>query len=437
MALVSAALAGRRSAPGHPLERNVRAADAKALRELELCVSDLLTSGSSLGYPEHINTDPRSAWALDSLGYAQLALGWPERAARQHRLALRLRSSPKFLDQNGMTLDSAGASQTLLLLGLAEYSAGRPKEGSAAVDKLMELSILAQRKTAEEKEQEAELLLDSEKKFEVPLKKEGKNGPAAPKLRPPLSAEVATWLVSFAKTQTLPSARVRVQDFGVHLFERAFQLINGTRPATPATTALAAKHMQDYARFLFRLMPPRLEEAILVTHQALVLHSSTVGGGGDEHATASSFSMLGACHQRLGQATEATSFFMKAKETLESRLKKQTVPPKATQVLEVLSSYANVAATKFQAARTPGSSGAPFDEDLVKGAITDFRAALRFAKSFKLSGSHSRVRSLQHSLDNVLRIAHYQGMLGTCPAQKLSFIFGPTCDTNEETSAGH
>merc|ERR1719324_1585505 len=156
--------------------------------------------------------DPRTPLVWNVIGYAKHLLGHNHDALELHRRAQNLQQS------HPGVRDLPAASHTLLYLGLVKYSAGNKEQSAVHVDDLLSSGAS--------------------------------------------EAEIAEWMVRFARAHTHGPAPVSDQDYGAFLFSRALDIvknIGGHRQI---------KHLIDFGRFYFGLRPPRLTESLQALRKA-------------------------------------------------------------------------------------------------------------------------------------------------------------------------
>merc|ERR1719388_319118 len=214
------------------------------------CASILMSKRPSMQ-----STDPRTPIVWNTIGYAKHLLGHHHDALELHRRAHNLQQS------HPGVRDLPAASHTLLYMGLVKYGAGYKEQGSVHVDELLS-------STAPE-------------------------------------AEIAEWMVRFARAHTHGSAPVPDQDYGVFLFGRALKLVENVGPNRHI------KHLVDFGRFYFGLRPPRLPESIQVLKKAAkIIDLSARDYPANEQAAL--YNLIAAIEHRLGNVDEALDFFNQA-----------------------------------------------------------------------------------------------------------------------------
>merc|ERR1719420_1002224 len=236
---------------------------ASGAKDLDLftCAATLLTPKSSFG-----QTEPRTPVLWNALGYAQHLLGHHHDALELHRRAHELQ-----LSHPGVR-DLPAQSHTLLYLGLVKFSAGHMDQSNEHIQELLTS--------------------------------------AAP------SAEIAEWMVRFARAHTHGSAPQSDQDYGSFLFAQAMEVLKtiGVRRQI--------KHLVEYGRFLFGLRPPRLSEAVKHLKKAAnFIDVSARDYPAKEQAAL--YNLIAAITHRQGNVDEALDYSIKRYRWTCTRLRLQ------------------------------------------------------------------------------------------------------------------
>lgn len=311
-------------------------------------------------------TEPRAPGVWNALGYAQHLQGRHEEAMQLHKRARDLQNA-----HNGLR-DLPASSHTELYLGLAKFSNGNTEHGTAHVEELLA-------------------------------------SPAPP-------AEVAEWLVRFARAHTHGASPTVDQDYGALLFSKATDLLKqiGVRRLV--------KHLVEYGRFLYGLRPPRLESAL----EPLLKAKRLIEASDPEypiHEQAALHNLIAAIEHRRGNIDEALAYFNQALQM------DQTVAQRsggAANYEKLMVSYANVGAMRLQVAG--------HDVSRWRAVVEDFRSGFRMAKLSGLAKDHQQMVSFMASYNNVMRLAHKQGVFKTCLGQLAQIMYGPTCTTEDDDS---
>lgn len=329
--------------------------------DLFACAATLLAPKSSFG-----RTEPRTPVLWNALGYAQHLLGRHHDALELHRRAHELQ-----LSHPGVR-DLPAHSHTLLYLGLVKFSAGRTDQSTQHVQELL--------------------------------------SSAAP------SAEIAEWMVRFARAHTHGSAPQSDQDYGSFLFTQATDILKtiGVRRQI--------KHLIEFGRFLFGLRPPRLGEAV----KNLVKAAKLIDMAARDYPAkeqAALYNLIAAIMHRQGKVDEALDYFNQA---LSMDLYEAETGNGQVNYEKLMVSYANVGAIRLQRV---GNSIARW-----KAVVEDFRNGMSIARRSGLSPTDPRVVSFTASYNNVMRLAHKQGVFQTCLGQLETLLYGPQCTSIEDDS---
>jgi len=336
---------------------------ASGAKDLDLftCAATLLSPKSSFG-----KTEPRTPVLWNALGYAQHLLGRHHDALELHRRAHELQ-----LSHPGVR-DLPAHSHTLLYLGLVKFSAGRTDQSTQHIQELLSSS--------------------------------------AP------SAEIAEWMVRFARAHTHGSAPQLDQDYGSFLFTQAMEIMN----AIGARRQI--KHLIDFGRFLFGLRPPRLSEAVKhLKKAAKLIETSARDYPAKEQAAL--YNLIAAIMHRQGNVEEALDYFNQA---LSMDLYEAETGSGQVNYEKLMVSYANVGAIRLQRA---GHSIGRW-----KAVVEDFRNGMSIARRSGLPKSDPRMVSFTASYNNVMRLAHKQGVFKTCLGQLETLLYGPQCTSIEDDS---
>jgi tetratricopeptide (TPR) repeat protein len=182
------------------------------------------------------------------------------------------------------------------------------------------------------------------------------------------------------------------------------------------------KHLIDYGRFLFGLRPPRLSEAVKYLKKAAnLIDMSARDYPAKEQAAL--YNLIAAVTHRQGNVDEALDYFNQA---LSMDLYEAETSPEHVNYEKLMVSYANVGAIRLQRA---GNSMRRW-----KAVVEDFRNGMSIARRSKLPASDPRVASFTASYNNVMRLAHKQGVFQTCLGQLETFLYGPQCTSIEDDS---
>lgn len=326
---------------------------------LFLCASLVMSQKPSMP-----STDPRTQFVWNAMGYAKHLLGHHHDALELHRRAHNLQQS------HPGVRDLPAASHTLLYLGLVKYGAGHKEQGTVHVDELL-----------------------------------ASGAPAA---------EIAEWMVRFARAHTHGSAPVSDQDYGAYLFMTALDIvktIGGHRHI---------KHLIDFGRFYFGLRPPRLPESIQVLKKAAkIIDLSAHDYPSNEQAAL--YNLIAAIEHRLGNVDEALDFFNQA---LSMDLYQAQYGSKQVNYEKLMVSYSNVGAMRLQRAGT--------DMQRWKAVVEDFRNGMSVARASGLPEDDGRMISFKASYNNIMRLAHKQGVFQTCLGQLETLLYGPQCTSIED-----
>jgi tetratricopeptide (TPR) repeat protein len=329
--------------------------------DLFACAATLLAPRSSFG-----KTEPRTPVLWNALGYAQHLLGHHHDALELHRRAHELQ-----LSHPGVR-DLPAHSHTLLYLGLVKFSAGHTEQSTQHVQELL--------------------------------------SSAAP------SAEIAEWMVRFARAHTHGSAPQSDQDYGSFLFTQATEILKtiGVRRQI--------KHLIDFGRFLFGLRPSRLAEALknLLKAAKLIDVSAREYPAKEQSAL---YNLIAAIMHRQGKVDEALDYFNQA---LSMDLYEAETTSEQVNYEKLMVSFANVGAIRLQRA---GNHMGRW-----KAAVEDFRNGMSIARRSGLPASDPRVMSFTASYNNVMRLAHKQGVFQTCLGQLETLLYGPQCTSIEDDS---
>jgi tetratricopeptide (TPR) repeat protein len=299
------------------------------------------------------------------------AIGYAKHLLGHHHDALELHRRAHNLQQSHPGVrDLPAASHTLLYLGLVKYGAGHKEQGSIHVDELLA--------------------------SDAP-------GP-----------EIAEWMVRFARAHTHGSAPVSDQDYGAYLFTRALDIvksIGGHRQI---------KHLIDFGRFYFGLRPPRLTDALeALTKAAKVIDVSARDYPSNEQAAL--YNLIAAIQHRMGNVDEALEFFNQA---LSMDLYQAQYGSKQVNYEKLMVSYSNVGAMRLQRAGT--------DIQRWKAVVEDFRNGMSVARASGLPHDDPRMISFKASYNNIMRLAHKQGVFQTCLGQLETLLYGPQCTSMED-----
>jgi len=357
-ALLGLVLAQRQQSSVNETEAETQQRDARE-RGLIECATSILESELRAA-----PTEPRAPGVWNALGYAQHLQGRHEEALQLHKRARQLQNA-----HNGVH-DLPASSHTELYLGLAKFSNGNAEHGTAHVEELLA-------------------------------------SPAPP-------AEVAEWLVRFARAHTHGASPTVDQDYGALLFSRATDLLQqiGVRRLV--------KHLVEFGRFLYGLRPPRLDSALEPLLQARRL-IETSDPDYPIHEQAALNNLIAAIEHRQGHIDEALVYFNHALQL------DQTVAQRsggAANYEKLMVSYANVGAMRLQVAG--------HDIRRWRAVVEDFRSGLRMATLSRLPKDHQQIASFMASYNNVMRLAHKQGVFQTCMGQLAQIMYGPTCTTEDD-----
>lgn len=301
------------------------------------------------------------------------AIGYAKHLLGHHHDALELHRRAHNLQQSHPGVrDLPAASHTMLYLGLVKYGAGRIEQGSAHVDELL-----------------------------------GSDAPAL---------EMAEWMVRFARAHTHGSAPTSDQDYGAYLFTRALEIvkkIGGHRHI---------KHLIDFGRFYFGLRPPRLAEALETLRKASkIIDVAARDYPASEQAAL--YNLIAAIEHRLGNIDEALDFFNQA---LAMDLHEAQQGAKHIKYEKLMVSYSNVGAMRLQRAGTSIQRW--------KAVVEDFRNGMSVARASGLAQDDPRMVSFKASYNNIMRLAHKQGVFQTCLGQLETLLYGPQCTSIEDDS---
>jgi tetratricopeptide (TPR) repeat protein len=301
------------------------------------------------------------------------AIGYAKHLLGHHHDALELHRRAHNLQQSHPGVrDLPAASHTLLYLGLVKYGAGHKEQGSVHVDELLSSGAPAN--------------------------------------------EMAEWLVRFARAHTHGPAPVPDQDYGAYLFSRALDVvksIGGHRQI---------KHLVEFGRFYFGLRPPRLEEALQPLKQAAKL-IKVAAPDYPAKEQAALYNLIAAIEHRLGHVDEALDFF---NEALAMDLYEAQYGSGQVNYEKLMVSYSNVGAMRLQRAGT--------NIQRWKAVIEDFRNGMRVARASGLPQDDPRIVSFKASYNNIMRLAHKQGVFQTCLGQLETLLYGPQCTSIEDDS---
>jgi len=341
----------------------VVATTAGGAKDLDLfaCAATLLAPKSSFG-----KTEPRTPVLWNALGYAQHLLGRQHDALELHRRAHELQ-----LSHPGVR-DVPAVSHTLLYLGLVKFSAGHTEQSTQHLQELLSSS--------------------------------------AP------SAEIAEWMVRFARAHTHGSAPKSDQDYGSLLFTHAMEIMK------TIDVRRQIKHLIDFGRFLFGLRPPRLTEAVKHLKRAAKLIDNSARDYPFKEQAAL-YNLIAAIMHRQGNVEEALDYFNQA---LMMDLYEAEAGSGKVNYEKLMVSYANVGAIRLQQA---GNSIRRW-----KAVVEDFRNGMSIARRSGLPTSDPRVVSFTASYNNVMRLAHKHGVFQTCLGQLETLLYGPQCTSVEDDS---
>jgi len=230
------------------------------------------------------------------------------------------------------------------------------------------------------------------------------------------SAEIAEWLVRFARAHTHGSAPQSDQDYGSFLFTQATEVLKtiGVRRQI--------KHLVDFGRFMFGLRPPRLSEAVKhLKKAAKLIDTSARDYPAKEQAAL--YNLIAAITHRQGHVDEALDYFNQA---LSMDLYEAETGSGQVNYEKLMVSYANVGAIRLQRA---GNNIRRW-----KSVVEDFRNGMSIARRSGLPTSDPRMVSFTASYNNVMRLAHKQGVFQTCLGQLETILYGPQCTSIEDDS---
>jgi len=299
------------------------------------------------------------------------AIGYAKHLLGHHHDALELHRRAHNLQQSHPGVrDLPAASHTLLYLGLVKYGAGHKEQGTVHVDELL--------------------------------------AGAAP------AGEIAEWMVRFARAHTHGSAPVSDQDYGVFLFTRAVVL------GKNLGTHRHIKHLVDFGRFYFGLRPPRLAESL----QPLKKGAKIIDVAARDYPAkeqAALYNLIAAIEHRLGNIDEALDYFNQA---LGMDLYEAQHGSGQVNYEKLMVSYSNVGAMRLQRAGT--------DIRRWKAVVEDFRNGMSVARASGLPQDDPRMISFKASYNNIMRLAHKQGVFQTCLGQLESLLYGAQCTSIED-----
>jgi tetratricopeptide (TPR) repeat protein len=268
--------------------------------------------------------------------------------------------------------DLPASSHTLLYLGLVKYGAGHKEQGTEHVDEL--------------------LTFDAQ------------------------GSEIAEWMVRFARAHTHGSAPVPDQDYGIYLFTRALELRKNIG------THRHIKHLVDFGRFYFGLRPPRLTDSLQPLKKAAkIIDLAAPDYPAKEQAAL--YNLIAAIEHRLGHIDEALDFFNQA---LAMDLYDAQQGSGQAIYEKLMVSYSNVGAMRLQRAGT--------DITRWKAVVQDFRNGMSVARASGLPQDDPRMVSFKASYNNIMRLAHKQGVFQTCLGQLETMLYGPQCTSIEDDS---
>jgi tetratricopeptide (TPR) repeat protein len=301
------------------------------------------------------------------------ALGYAKHLLGHHHDALELhrRAHELQLSHPGVR-DLPAHSHTLLYLGLVKFSAGHTDQSTQHIQELL--------------------------------------ASAAP------STEIAEWMVRFARAHTHGTAPRSDQDYGSFLFAQAMEILKtiGVRRQI--------KHLIDYGRFMFGLRPPRLSEALQHLKKAANL-IDMLARDYPAKEQAALYNLIAAIAHRQGDVDEALDYFNRA---LSMDLYEAETSSGQINYEKLMVSYANVGAIRLQRA---GNSLSRW-----KAVVEDFRNGMSITRRSGLPASDPRVVSFTASYNNVMRLAHKQGVFQTCLGQLEMLLYGPQCTSIEDDS---
>jgi tetratricopeptide (TPR) repeat protein len=327
---------------------------------------DLFACASVLMSPKTFTqaADPGTPLIWNAIGYAKHLLGHNHDALELHRRAQNLQQS------HPGVRDLPAASHTLLYLGLVKFSAGDKEQSAVHIDDLLS-------STAPE-------------------------------------AEIAEWMVRFARAHTHGSAPVADQDYGAFLFSEALKLVKNIG------THRHIKHLIDFGRFYFGLRPPRLSEALEPLQKAAkIIDVAAHDYPAKEQAAL--YNLIAAIMHRLGNIDDALEYFNQA---LSMDLYEAQHGSGNVNYEKLMVSYSNVGAMRLQRAGTSMHRW--------KAVVEDFKNGMVVARASGLPHDDPRMLSFKASYNNIMRLAHKQGVFQTCLGQLESLLYGPQCTSIED-----